>query len=617
MYININGLRGMPQNARGHYSRNKGGKRLRFSGPKKWHTRSNTSDRPYTSDPNLKFSNVQYENTNIGLIQEKVNKTKELKSSQVENLNMMQMEMSKFGYDIPKNQIDPVPLFNVTSQQVLLSSDHISCAPMLNDAEINATVNHNLESRFDLDQVKIDAYEKLGISCKKDPKNCFITTFGLIPNESMPDNEKRTFTTEKVMASIAHEPRKLDCIGTMKFSVFGACAQDRDMNDCVKLYRNTDGAETAAGEYVCDAMISMCQLSKVFRTDGAFPKGACGKICDYYSVLNSLPKEEHTSHGVIKTYITTCKGKYNYGGERAMTKGAKVTSLKVSMKIETVTFTPRKRDVQTESRSLQHIRSKAIKERILTQTVSYSAVYVGTGIPDRGYDLKMVSVNSGPAASTWKTKLQEGATLWSECVGMIVFDIGNGIPMQYIIHSTENNPNNTAFIYSPNSEKNLSSEVLFAALIRALRNNVAGDYATKYLLSDATSIVNSTLVQGIQKNQPRITGKAIEKQYMNINDVTCTPLHGVISSGTLDTYYNPFLLDRSEAVTVFACVGTDFKQASDKIWKPDESHTRTTKSLTGMGTRFFETSRANSYAASDIDMDEVMYLAARPSAFDD
>jgi len=605
----------MPYNARGgHSSRSKGGKRLRFSGPKKWHTRS--SDRPYTSDPNLKFSNVQYENTNIGLIQGKVNDTKELKSSQVENLNMMQMEMSKFGFGILANQTDTVPLFNVSTQKVLLDPDHISCAPMLNDAEINATVNHNLKSRFDLDTGKIDAYNQLGTSCIKDPENCFITTFGLIPNESMPDNEKHTFTTENVMASIAHKSRKLDCIGTMKFSVFGACAEDRDMNDCVKLYRNTDGSETAAGEYVCDAMISMCQLSKVFRRNEEFPKGACGKICDYYSVLNSLPKEEHTSHGVIKTYITTCKGKYNYGGEREMMKGAKVTSLKVSMKIETVTFTPRKRDVQTESRCLQHIRSKAIRERILTQTVSYSAVYVGTGIPDRGYDLKMVSVNSGPE-STWKTKLQKGGTLWNERVGMIVFDIGNGIPMQYIIHSTEKNPNNTAFIYSPNDEKNLSSEVLFAALIRALRNNVTGDYATKYLLSEASTTVNSTLVQGIQKNQPKITGKEIEKQYMNINDVTCTPLHGVISSGTLDTYYNPFLLDRSEAVTVFACVGTPFREVGSKIWKPNENHTRTTKSYTGMGTRFFETSRANSYAASDIDMDEVMYLAARPSAFDD
>jgi hypothetical protein len=224
-----------------------------------------------------------------------------------------------------------------------------------------------------------------------------------------------------------------------------------------------------------------------------------------------------------------CEGRYNFKKTTQNVENTsiqsqdaeKVSAIYVTMKIETVTIAPIIYNEQIEDVGMGHISAKVVPETIMTQSVSYSATYHGTNIIERGYDMRMVTVNTGfgkevpntasrheketEKMPTWKAQLTaKGGSPWYEHVGMIVFDIGNGIPVQYIIKSGENCPNNTVFTYAPSSD--VSSEVIFSALIRGLRNVVVKDKESlaNGFMSTVSETHKKTIMIGIQKNQPRI-----------------------------------------------------------------------------------------------------------------
>jgi hypothetical protein len=97
---------------------------------------------------------------------------------------------------------------------------------------------------------------------------------------------------------------------------------------------------------------------------------------------------------------------------------------------------------------------------------------------------------------------------------------------------------------------------------------------------------------------------------MNVRDIRCGPLQGVITCGTLDSYFMHWLFNRSEATTVFASIGVNVKKAKGQVWVPPVH-----KRLAGSGVP--RLNRAWSVTASEFDIDEIMDMASRPSAFDD
>ncbi len=106
-------------------------------------------------------------------------------------------------------------------------------------------------------------------------------------------------------------------------------------------------------------------------------------------------------------------------------------------------------------------------------------------------------------------------------------------------------------------------------------------------------------------------------QYMNISDVNCGTDQGIISTGTEDSYFDSRMPWRSESVTILGCVGTSM--TTSNVWIPPV-HERTSDILK-MNSPFEQTFQpfdsCASIMGSELDMEEIMSMAARPSAFDD
>ena len=596
LYININDLRGM-------------------AGPNTRHRPGGYNLRPRKGKFPPRAGPEAREDHTSSLVKLIIDRTVEMQKMVprlLQNLNIMQIEMSKFAFE----STEDMDVIDAVRRVVKVNPTHITCAPILNDENIYNAAFQNVKDRFDLADNVAQTYESIKTFCSKGRDHCFITTFGLIPKSSLPDEEKITYTDKFNMASITHEPRQLDCKGTVKFSVFGACVNLDEIKQASLLYADNKEAR----QYVFDAMVIMWQMSKDFRTDKKIPNKG-GKFCKFSSVLNKLTKKEHTSHSTINTYTTICEGKYALSPEQGDAGGERVSAIYVTMKIETVTIAPSIYNEPVEDVGMRHMNAKATPETIMTQSVSYSATYHGTRIIERGYDLRMVTVNTGCGKDkkgdnipSWKEQMTPSSSSpWYHHVGMIVFDIGNGIPVQYVIKSHEDNPNNTAFTHAQSSDSAASTEVIFSALIRGLRKAVATDQeslANGFVATVSDAISRKVIKIGIEKNQPKILNEQKKNQFMNVRDVRCGPLQGAITCGTLDSYFMHWLFNRSEATTIFASVGVNVTIAAGKVWVPP-LHTRLANNA------HLKTARAWSVVGSEFDIEEIMDMASRPSAFDD
>ena len=531
------------------------------------------------------------------------------------------------------------PFINPLAGTCVLDPNNVWATPLQNNADVYAMYNNNVKHRTGEDlQNSMNDYTGY-ISSEK--KNCYVTTFGLVPNKEMPQEQRNTFTMNHEMASIAHTPVQFDVCGAVPIPLFGLCVSVEEIQSAVKLYKDNPSAQ----EYVMDAMVTLAQMADKFRKDDSIVHDN-GWPSVTSTPTYTVTKKNVTSHGEVLMYTTKIASHYYYKQPRKMHGDAEINVIKTSAKIETMTLLPVEYHKDHGDSHLSHIKSYTTPETVLSQSVSFTATYYGSNVPTRGYDLKMVTVNTGPGMNNpsllpaWKQSIAKhgeneekddidpdvAAKMWTSKLGMIVYDIGNGIPIQYCIASKDGSMSNTSFIYSAmQSDQTACAEILSAAVARALRLAVTNSDQpiVQGFGVDKNDKIFNTFKNSIGRNKPNEKRDTNNILYMKINDVQCTPNQGLMTTGYSDPYFDLHRIWRSESVTVFACVGKSVAQLQNnegEIWVPPMPTETKTRAFTHAHLHAFgglNDAMSIMSLGSEIDMEEIMSMAARPSVFDD
>jgi len=452
--------------------------------------------------------------------------------------------------------------------------------------------------------------------------------------------DKLTYNASVDFGSIAHMPTAIvpgkqhpsEIYGKCEFPIFGALVTGDQIRSILDRY----DANTQAKEFVRDAMLTLSFMAQDVRTSVLKNQNlGTPKIS---SAVYKAPVKYHTSHATITKHITTVTADYHFNNIPRIMNGASVTAMKVSAKIKTISVEAIPTHKTYNLGNLEHIHDFSKPEAVLTQTISYTAEYLGTNVPVRGYDLKIVTVNTGPGrtskpganVASWKPKL---GVEWYNKLQTVAYDFGNGIPVQYIIDNTNGHVNNTSFIHTATAPP---AEVVQPSIFRAIRTATLryDDPITRGFDFFVNTGRNELIRNSIKRSRDiDIQSKSQEsKAWKEINDLDVSPLMGLISTGHFDNNTDFRVPKRNSTLSVIACVGKPFGTAN--LWVPpvhEEVAPNRRSSASPQpypaqqSARFnpmasvFEPDDATSIGSmeSELDINEIMCMAARPSAFDD
>ena len=525
---------------------------------------------------------------------------------------------------------DDASFFDANSGICQMPMKALYSAPALHDQELVSNYYSNIARRNMHSSVGLPipvrdvGYKALGLDDTR--IHFFISSLGLIPNKNMHQDDKAMFNSTHKFASIAHEPFKFEIFRKAVCPIFGYAMETPEMNKVVELYRNN----IIAQEYVQDAMIAISAAAGQEREDN-------NRETIHHDQMRppkkELPKFEapthiYTSHTVISSYVTTIGLVFEYENPRLMNDGAEVSSIKASVQIKTITVRPLSASATETGGNLQGNFEFAKSEVALSQTVDYTATYIGKNIPLRGYDLKLVTANAGAGkkssndifSARWQTELGMGKqgmrkTEWQEHIGMMAYEFGNGVPTQHIILGDRN-------FLSIHAMTSLPAEIPSTSCMKLLRSapRISNDPTRKgwgdlaFENPDAESIVQSEKLNNPRQDASYATQS---NDLLDAQKIDVSPRMGLMCFGRPDNLTSWEVEIRARMAFVFVSVGIAIVNLTDKsLWIPPRQP-KPLLSYLQTDARIDDMRSCMSVGSCELDIGEIMSMAARPSAFDE
>ena len=452
----------------------------------------------------------------------------------------------------------------------------------------------------------------------------YISSLALVPNRQY--SSKFDFDTSSPFIALSHNA-VVSVYSDNPNPVLGMLATQQE----IEAIKDKYSAHEFYREYVTDAMVAMAEVARNQRTDAPPAKA---HLRDSH-VAKSRPKaarECYTSNAVLTVYEGDAKVEFNLKTHRHPENAAlgmfykglgNVIGISASMLIRTVTVKPIGEflDVLGAQDKHEHYLAAAKyltePETVIAQEISYSANYYTDSYMHKGdCDVKVITVCAGD----YEERAAGAHSLRD--LAMVMFEFGNGIPLQHNIANTDDYMNNL-FCH----RLSVPSEIAYASIGKAVHKAVNASQGpikrgwNHVITGDKNlkSIEFNVRANQIERNSRHSENDAIALSLQNVS--TCSREFGMLFYGSSNAELAQCI--RTELAHIFCPVGRPI-QNSFTPWAPVWDTKTEVDLQTGPNLMRFQAPAAfnddalsvRSAMTCDLDLDEIINLAAKPSAFD-
>jgi len=511
-----------------------------------------------------------------------------------------------------------------------LNMDNIDTMPAMRSGPLAQAYFENIQFRNQNSQNQLSrAFQQnaTAVFQMKDKALDYSSSIGLVPNKRY--STKLDFDGSHQFLKMDHQSSSYSVFDENPCPVVGALATSKDLLGLRHQYAN----HQFYSELITDALVAMAAVSRYERDRTDLFKD---HLQNPY-VAKSRPKDPwrcYTSHAVISVYEGDAKVDYdlrNYatGGFYYHGLGL-VRQISASMVIKTVTV--RQLYAFDEARKLTHGADdyltntliQSMPETMLAQEISCSMTYSTDMYSWKGdTDVKVVSVCSTISSKdAMNDDENTEIILQSKEPSMTMFEFGNGPPTQHIIYSDDQLKTN---LFCHNIR--VPAEVAYASCAKAVHKIV--NQSTDSIRRGYTNIISDegglrSLQSSIRANQLPYNSRLDDKEAIAHQlqaPTSCSKQFGFMSYGSNDHNVEPAMCIRSALVQLICPMGVRFfKGVQRNPWAPAWD-TMSEAQLARMvndqrNLRFNDAMSIQSGYSCDLDLDEIMSLAAKPSAFD-
>jgi hypothetical protein len=512
-----------------------------------------------------------------------------------------------------------------------LNPKHLTTRPANDSSELANTYFYNVVNRAEIhsqNQLPGQVSENMD-QVRQRMRNIepeYISSLALVPNKQY--NSKYDFDSSSPFIAMSHRGR-VQSFGKDPLPVLGVFATEGDINSLRTKYDE----HKFYGEYATDAVVAMAAVSDNLRATDPPVKPHLQDP----QIGKSRPKAAtkcYTSHALITVYEGNVKVDYNLREHKDSQnpeygmyyKGiGNVLAISASMVIRTVTVKAlggahdEYNQSIAESEYLAKGRIKSEPENVIAQEISYSATYYTKSWMYRGdVDVKVVSVCAGDPGQRHQQGTNDLRNL-----AMVMLEFGNGVPLQHNIANTDDFQNNL-FCH----RLAIPAEVAFASIGKAVQKAVRKD--TEPIVRGWRNIITApanikSLQFNVLKNQMPYDSRLSENDAfaLSLQHVSaCSREMGLLMYGSNDANAELPMCIRTELAHIFCPVGRPIA-AEFRPWAPiwDTKTEADFQTAPGLQTFhepavFNDAFSMHSAVSCDLDLDEIMNLAAKPSAFD-